>query len=240
VGTAGEGERATEIVVVPRAPGPLVALDAPEGRRRRDDLDDLIDELFPDVDERAGWFDAALLVGGAALIGWRIAGGPTFALLLGIGALAVGCILPIRAAWRSLRARLLGRRRAAALATGHPLDTAAPETARLVAAYHDLVALADHNDLAIPAIAAAHSALLDSASLLVGRLPATADERSYVEDRAAAVEALAEALHDMPPTGADSAALLEARNELDELTQSSSVRRIEALIDEAKLLRGPD
>ena len=41
-------------VVVPHRPGPLLSLDTGRSQRARDDLDELIDDLFPDVDERPG------------------------------------------------------------------------------------------------------------------------------------------------------------------------------------------
>lgn len=211
-------------------------------RRDRDDLDELIDELFPDVDEPPGWFDAALLVVGAALV---VAGimdvVPTPGLIVGLGTLGIGCVLPVRMAWRSARRRLQGRRHAALLATGVALDTSSPETSRLVGVYRDLVVTAAGTDLAIPAVAAAHGALLDAATLLDGRSPASEAERTYVEERATAIEDLAETLRgsavedlaELPEPDT----LVEARAELDQLTRSSSVQWLEALTNEARTHR---
>jgi hypothetical protein len=98
-GEGGVGDR----IVVPHAPGPLVRPDA--ARRDRDDLDDVIDELFPDTDEPPGWFDAGLLGVAAALIGWALAGGPGWALVVGVVCLALGVVLPVRWLWRRARAR---------------------------------------------------------------------------------------------------------------------------------------
>lgn len=232
---AGDGERG--LVVVPRTPGPLVSLQA--GPRDRDDLDELIDELFPDVDEPPGWFDAALLVVGAGLVVAGLIGAvPTLGLVAGLAALGIGCVLPVRVAWRSARRRLQGRRHAALLTTGVAFDTSSPEAARLLGTYRDLVAAAAGTDLEGPAVAAAHGALLDAATLLDGRSPASAAERTYVDERATAIADLAETLRaaeagELPEPDT----LVEARAELDELTRSSSVQWLEALIDEARTHR---
>ncbi|HEX8582233.1 MAG TPA: hypothetical protein VF640_07885 [Acidimicrobiales bacterium] len=211
-----------ELVVVPPAPGPLVR---PDGARRRDELDDLVDELFPDSDEGPGWFDGVLVAGGGGLTAWgALAGGPAIALALGPVALALGCVLPARAMWRAGRRR----RREATLGRGLPLDAADPSTARLVAAYERLLAAAGGQRA--DAVAAGHGALSEVASLLRGRPPSSERERSYVAERAAAIEDLAAALAAAP----DRSALLAAREELDEATGTGSLVWLRSLTEEER------
>ena len=205
-GPTGQSEGAVPLVVVPHTPGPLVRPDTtgPGGTRRRDrdDLDELIDELFPDTDEPPGGFDAAVLVAGAALVGWAVAAdGPTWALVVGIGCVALGLVLPLRWLWRRAVASRAGRRRSAVLARGVPLRTDDPDTARLVRAYDDLLALAASPGVPAPVDAAAHGALLEVATLLDGRPVGSPAERTYVTTRTAAIEDLVAALR-LPPSGA--------------------------------------
>ena len=116
-------------VVVPRRPGSLREYQ-PRSRRRRDELDDLIDELFgPTTDEKPGRFDAGLAVVGLSLAAWAIIlGGPRVALWIGISAIVLGLALPARAVLRrfdlsrsgGLRRRTIDRRPSAGrLAAGH-------------------------------------------------------------------------------------------------------------------------
>lgn len=108
-----------DFVVVPHRPGPLVSLGTSESQRGRDDLDELIDDLFPDVDEHPGWVDAGLAVLGTGLLAWASIGeAPAVVTVIGVIALALGCILPIRAAWRRARQRLEHRRREGLLEKG--------------------------------------------------------------------------------------------------------------------------
>ena len=236
-----DGEQAYEhderrIVVVPHRPGPLVTLSgdsAAAGRRSPDDLDLLIDDLFPDTEEGPSWFDLALAAVGVGLLAWgSVAGGPSWAIGLGVVALALGAILPLRWAWRTVVARRESRRRSALLAAGVPLDVSAASTARLAAAHAAALASLPSAD---PAMAAAHAAVLEAATLLAGRAPSTPDEQSYVDARASAIESLTAALLDRPAaSGPDASLVLEARAELDALTGSSALTRLEDLAAEAR------
>lgn len=229
-----------DIVVVPRVPGPLVTPDARRGGRGRDDLDDLIDELLPDVDDPPGWFDAALMVGGAALAAWAIAAHRSGGVVaVGFAALALGSILPLRAGWRWVRRRRQERRFQHLLRQGVVIDAASPPTARLVRAYGAVLSSTDGRPVPPEAVAAAHGAVLEAATLLGGRAPASSRELRYVDERAAAVEALGAALRDLSPVAGgepaselppvDRATLFDAREEVDEIAGSSSVSRIEDL-----------
>src|SRR6476659_6564776 len=61
-------------LVVPPDPSPLRSLTRPA--RDRDELDDLVDDLFGEPsDERPGAFDIGLVVVGAAAVGWAVLGG---------------------------------------------------------------------------------------------------------------------------------------------------------------------
>jgi hypothetical protein len=220
--TGGEGDAG--IVVVPHTPGPLVG---PGTATRRDGLDDLIDELLPDTDEGPGPMDAALVAGGAALVGWSVIGSPPVAATVaGLAAVGLGCILPVRSAWRWFARR----RRQAAGAGGLPLRIDHPALARLAAAYESLGGLAATTE---PARTAAHGAVLEVASLLDGRTPASDAENRYVGARVAAVENLAEALRAVeargPTPGGEPPAVapdlvVEAREELDALGASALSR----------------
>lgn len=227
------------VVVVPHSPGPVTPLDPPE--RGRDDLDELIDELFPDTDEGPGWFDAGLVAVGLGLLGWRLAGGPVAALVAGSAALALGCILPVRWLGQRVQRRRRRRRREAIAATGVPLQAAHAATARLVRAYDDLAAATgvtgarwDHDAEA----AAAHGALLEVATLLRGRPPGSDREGEYVAVRAAAIEELTAAVRDRRdrdgPAAPDAGLLLEARGELDALTGRNALTRLDELTAEAR------
>jgi hypothetical protein len=110
---------ADNIVVVPHRPGPRLPIETSDNRRGPDDLDALVDGLFPEVEERAGWVDATLAIGGAGFLAWAwIGSAPTIVTVLGIGMLALGGILPLRAAWRRARRRRERRRRETLAAPG--------------------------------------------------------------------------------------------------------------------------
>ncbi len=219
----GRGDEAPEesIIVVPLAPGTLVR---PGAGRHRDGLDDLIDEFLPDTDEGPGPVDATLIAGGGALLAWTLLGAaPAIATVAGGIALGLGCILPLRAVWRGVA----GRRRSKRLTRGVAMRADEPALARLVTAYDALDAL---GVTSAAARAAAHGAVLEVASLLAGRLPATDSERHYVAARVTAVEQLAEALRELPvpvagsaeePAGVEPGLMVAAREELDALGVSA-------------------
>ena len=243
------GDDRHDVVVVPHRPGPLVPLDRVRPPRERDDLDDLIDELVPDIDEGPGPFDLALVATGAGLLAWEAFGtAPSIVAAAGVAALGLGLILPLRTAWRRLRRRGEGRRRAEVLDRGVPLVVSSPGVATLVDSYTELVGLTERitPSIATPALAAAHGALAEVATLLGGRVPASEREIGYVRTRAKAVAELvatlrpsARAVAGAPDeaehhsdVGTD--AVLSAREELDAITASSSVDRLDELTAELR------
>jgi hypothetical protein len=238
-----------DVVVVPLAPGPVVTPDAGPGGRDRDDFDELIDELLPDVDDPPGWFDAALIVGGATLAAWAIATHhPGGVVAAGVAALALGCILPLRAGWRGVRRRAQHRRHQHLLDQGVVIDVASPATARLVRAYGAVLSSTAGRPVPPEALAAAHGAVLEAATLLEGRVPASPVELRYVDERAAAVEGLGAVLRELAPAtcgepaseppAVDRATLIAAREEVDEIAGSSSVSRIDDLARELRERHG--
>lgn len=215
-----------ERILVPHAPGPLIRPDLP--RRDRDELDEVIDELFPDSNEPPGWFDAGLLAVAGVLIGWSVASGPSWALVVGLGCLALGVVLPARWLWR--------RAQRARRTPGVLLPAGDATVARLVRAYDDLGELVSGDG--DPARIAAHGALLEVATLLDGRSVDAGIERDYVVARAAAIEDLVDALREQPPVAEpgrlDPTLVALARDELDALTDGGSLTRLTELVAQAR------
>lgn len=238
-----------EVVVVPARPGPLVGLDDGGRGRAPDEVDELIDELFgPDDESGPGWFDLGLLASGGGLVAWGTIGGVAAATAVGVAAGGLGLVLPARTAWRALQRRRAAKRRDRVLAGGTPLRVGDPVTARLAASYSAVLAAAGRDGLRGPeaAVRAAHLALTECATLLAGRLPASADEQRYVEARAGAMAELATALGEEhrrwkarsaaldaggPAAGA---AVVAAREELEDMSRFSSVSHLRELAADAR------
>ncbi|MGH9225739.1 MAG: hypothetical protein ACRD2W_18575, partial [Acidimicrobiales bacterium] len=128
----------SSMVVVPHAAGPMIRPSDGSGRRARDDLDDLTDDLLPNPDGGPTWFDGLLPAGGAGLLIWALAtDGPGIAVVVAVIMLTLGCMLPLR----SLARRAGARRREAVLQRGVPLRADDGPAARLVEAYESLLAL---------------------------------------------------------------------------------------------------
>lgn len=242
------------IVVVPERPGPLIHLNVARARGQ-DDLDQLIDELFPDADEQPGWFDVGLVVAGLGVLGWgTVGGGPTLAAGAGAIAVALGCILPARSVWRRIQRARRARRRSKVLARGIPMRPSDASVQRLVQAYEALCGFAGAPGITSggSAIAAGHSAMIEAASLLRCNVNVSAEERAYTEERAAAIEELTTALREQQaalPADTDvndefgdtePAALLQARREMDAIAGFNSLTRLRQLSAEVWTRRGRD
>lgn len=229
--------------MVPHQPGPLISLGTGRPGRSRDDLDDLIDDLLPDVEEPPGLFDLGLIVAGLALVGWSLlAGGPTTALVVGLIGVALGSVLPLRSGWRRLEHRRTRRRHRESLRRGSPLDVSSTEVAALEKSYRELWNVTQRLDagLAQTARAAAHGAMLEVASMLGGRAPRTRAELDYVAARTRAITDLVAALKvdaDRADAATDDIAsdlVVAARRELDELEPSNAVTQIDDLLAEQR------
>lgn len=244
-----ETERPDEasLVVVPARPGPVTVL-ASSSARERDDLDELIDDFFPDVEGGPGAFDVVLGVVGVGLLAWAIfAEGPTAALVVGAIALGLGCVLPLRSAWRRVRRVRRDRGMTRLLNAGIPLNLSSDLSSRLVASHENVVGLvaAADPEIGFPALAATHGALVEVASLLRGRVPMSDEEMDYVSARVDAVTALEHELvahfRAAAPEGAqpdtDAAYLLEARKELEALTPFNSVTQVDDVIADLRARR---
>jgi hypothetical protein len=241
---ADDTSRHAELLVVPHRPGPLIELP-PE--RRRDEIDDVLDELFGEAPrDTPGAFDAVLVAGGAALAVAALAAGlPAWLLWLGTACAAFGLILPLHHAWtRIVRARSLRRVREV-MGQGTLLDAGHPATRRLTRSYRRVERSAA-DGLGRDALESAHLAVLEVAGLLRGRRPESPAEREYVNERADAVARLAATLErpvvkEMvkevaeevaePPVDENSVrdSAVQALRDLDERTGSGSLVRMEQL-----------
>lgn len=184
------------LMVIPRRPGPLREVD--EQGRPPDDLDELVDELFgPSPDERPGLFDAVLFVGGLGLLGWcLLAGASVLLAVVAIVAIALGAALPARGMLAGIRRREEARRRRRAIGNGQLLDVSDRATNELARAYGECVeaSVLPGVGSADEAVAAAHQAVLEVATLLDGGRPIAAAQRRYVTARTAAIEEVTDAL----------------------------------------------
>jgi hypothetical protein len=229
------------VVVVPTRPGPLRRLD--DAERGRDDVDDVLDDLFGAPDQRGpGIADAVLVAGGAGLAAvGQIASWPLAVTVIGIVAAALGLVLPARSAWRRAGAARRTRRLAAVVGNGMLLRIDHDALRRLVAAHDRIEQGLDPGRDAERARSVAHAAAYEVASLLEGRLPATAAEHEYVAARAVALEEIAATLAD-PNVALDDQrarqAMVEARREVEEIAGGSSVTDAADLVRELRERRG--
>jgi hypothetical protein len=215
-------------VIVPARPGPLVRLQDLE--RGRDDLDDLLDDVFGEPDERGpGAVDAVLVVGGVgAIIAGQAASLPTVVTVCGAAAVGLGAVLPLRSLWRRVGSARRSGRLQSVLGDGVLLRSDHPGIEQLLASHERLLSGAARL-ASVPRARVhdvAHGALLEVASLLGGRAPVAQVEVDYVAARTRALEDLAATIAD-PRVGDGEAdrrrALVEARHEVEQLTGSSSL-----------------
>ena len=231
-----EGEPGSH-VVVPSRPGPLEPLRT-AGDRRRDGIDDVLDDFFGEPDDRGpNLADAGLVVGGLALAIAAAVNSWSGALVsLGVAMVVVGLVLPVRWAWRAITHR---RRRSAIdsqLAGGVPLRVDQAAVAELVARHAAVLraaALLDAGDQ-IRVAGVAHTAIYELATLLRGRSPDTATELEYVAVRSRALAELADAVRAGDAQDrADADARVHARHDVEALG-GSSVADAAALVDELR------
>lgn len=236
---------AERFVVVPWGPRALIV--PPTDERASDGVDQLVDELFgPDVDEKPGLFDLALLTGGTALFLWSLVTGASAALkVVGGTAVVLGCAIPIRTAWRALQRRRVRHRHEAVMTLGLPLVADHAATAELISAYARLLeagTLPNVGAFAEEALTAAHRAVVEVATLLDGAAPDGTAEEEYVAQRATAVERLALALEHHHRARAateagDAAAAEEAERRLGRDARLQAVEEIDGRIGPVSLER---
>ncbi|HEX2782135.1 MAG TPA: hypothetical protein VHN36_01020 [Ilumatobacteraceae bacterium] len=215
-------------VIVPARPGPLVRLGDLE--RGHDEIDELLDDVFGEPDDRGpGPVDAILVVGGVgAIIGGQVASLPTAVTVCGAAAVGLGAVLPLRSLWRRVGSARRSSRLQSLLGDGLLLRTDHLSIEQLLAAHQRLLSVTA--PLATVPRArvhdVAHAALLEVASLLGGRPPAAQVEVDYVAARAHALDDLAATVAD-PRVGDGETdrrrALVEARHEVEQLAGSSSL-----------------
>ena len=227
------------VVVVPTRPGPLEPL-ATAGRDR-DDIDDLLDDMFGDPDERGpGVADGVLVAGGVgALVAGTVAPLPGIVAVGGAVAVALGAVLPIRSGWRRLRGRRRRVERESKLARGVPMRVDHDAVTKFVAAHERLTAAArtvePSERLRMESVA--HAAAYEVASLLAGHRPRSAAEVAFVGARTQALGELTDVLAESGDGDAIARqARLEARLEL-ESQGGSSLTDAAALVEEMR--RGP-
>ena len=233
------------LVVVPRATGPLLDLDASRGRTV-DDLDEAIDDLFGETtQEPPGLLDAALVSGGVLVAGWALlSSAPVPVLILGVATALLGVALPARAVVGVSRERRQAATRRRAIGDGLPLDSSDPSVHALVGAYDACLKIATRPDAprGRDAAEAAHLAMVEVASLLAGQRPVADAELEYVRKRTQAigrltlslqrtqrgrVEARLDAsIHQTPAQRHWATAVTEAREELDSATGLGSLDRL--------------
>ena len=215
-------------VIVPARPGPLVRLGDLE--RGRDEIDELLDDVFGEPDDRGpGPVDAVLVVGGlGAIIGGQTASLPTIVTVCGSAAVALGAVLPLRSLWRRVGSARRASRLHSLLGDGVLLRTDHPSIEQLLAAHQRLLSVTAPLATAPRSRVhdVAHAALLEVASLLGGRPPGPQVEVDYVAARTHALEDLAGTVAD-PRVGDGETdrrrALVEARHEVEQLAGSSSL-----------------
>jgi hypothetical protein len=179
------------ILVVPRRPGPLVAL-APAAAER-DDVDELIDDVFGEAPtDGPGVADVVLAASGLVLVllaRFDVLG--DWAYVVGGSGIALSLVLPVRALLTGARRRRHARGVETALGSGTPLDVSDPLTAELAAAYTALLVEVEPGASGEDAGDLAHQTVLEAASLLRGRTPQGEAEREFVRTRTRALHGLA-------------------------------------------------
>jgi hypothetical protein len=209
--------------------------------RQRDDLDDMMDDLFgKPIPQKPGPLDAALSIGGVALI----LAGALFRLGAGLLAAGVICLilglsLPATNLWRLANRKRAAERLRSTLRQGEPLNLNDPTMQRLASGYMQLQEMRPLGDpLAEQALEASHEALLEVSSLLNGHPPRGAAELEYVARRADAVEKLVRSIvrsaalqgqQADAEAGATRGAVVSAISDFEKRTGLSSLIRLDSL-----------
>ena len=216
------------VLVVPSRPGPLVRLAELQGGR--DEIDEALDELFGDPDDRGpGVVDAVLFVGGlGGVVAGQVASLPALVSVGGAAGMALGAVLPLRSLWRRFDSGRRSRRLQILLGDSVLLRTDHRQVDSLLVAHERLVGLATHlaSEPRAKVHEVAHGALREVASLLNGASPQTPSELDYV---AARTNALVELCHAAAAPGVGDGeadrrrAVVEARQEVEHVSGRSSL-----------------
>lgn len=219
-------------MVVPHRPGPLLPLAQVDGTRS--DVDEMLDDMFGDVDDDGpGVTDAVLLTAGTvAVVASQVIALPAMVLFGGLAGLGLGSVLPIRSGLRRLRGNRRNTKIQSLIGEGHLLDIRSMPIRELVAAHHQAFTVSDE----LPEVErirlhhAAHGLVTEVAMLLDGHEITTGLEKRYATERLDSLRSLlvvvAEASAD--PDDQRRHATVEARIQLDDVTGTA--------IDEAALL----
>ncbi len=130
--------RTSDLVYVPRRPGPLITI--PTRATRTDEIDDVLDDLFGEDDHRGPSATDAVLVAagvGAIAIG-QLADLPGAITVVGAGLIGLGAILPIRSGTRRLGQRRHRARAASIIGDGIALRRDHPTLARMASVYEQI------------------------------------------------------------------------------------------------------
>jgi len=235
---SGDHDDPSSVVIVPSRPGPLESLGGSE--RNRDEVDELLDDMFGEPDERGpGVADAVLVVGGAgAVVGGLAASLPGVVLVGGAVAVALGIVLPVRSGWRRLTANRRQAQLAARLAGGIPMRIDHEAVAELVAAHVRLTEAAhDANTSERSRLQSiAHAAVYEVASLLGGQRPQSPAELEYVQTRTRALGELVDVVVEVGLANGDPIARqarIEARRDVKD-HGGSSLTDAAGLIEELR------
>lgn len=234
----------SNLVYVPRQPGPLISTSALA--QRSDEIDDVLDDVFGrDDDSGPSATDAILVATGAGAIGvGQLADLAPAVTIVGVGLIGLGAILPIRSGFRRMKNRNHRSRTAAVIGDGIPLRQDDPILAR-IAHLHDQVSERSKRlvpDVQLRFVSVAHSLIEEVATLLKGELPVGRAEVEYVKAREEALMELAATAADPRIGDGDPVrrrAATEARIEIEQAAGGS------ALTDSAELRNdllppGPD
>ncbi len=230
------------LVVVPDDPGPLLPLSQVDAERT--DVDEVLDDMFGEVDDDGpGITDAVLLTGGAAaVIVSQVVVLPAIVLIGGIAGLALGSVLPVRSGFRRFRGRQRDAKIQSLIGDDHLLDVRSPDVNDLVAAHRQALALAESlsevERLRVGNVA--HGLVIEVAMLLDGHNISSDTEARYVADRLQALRNLLAVLGDAVAnrTNPERNATVEARIKLDDESQGTAIDEAEWLAEDLRPNRG--
>jgi len=225
------------MVVVPARPGPLIRLNKFD--QGPDEVGEILDELFGEPDDRGpGPADAVMILGGTgAVVASQIVELPGFVFIGGVISAGLGAALPIRSLWRRVGSAHHSRKLRGLIGDGTILRIDHTSTSQLYNAHRGLVGAASSMDPEPRrrVLDIAHAAVVEVASLLDGGIPGDPAEVRYVEARTKALTDLTATVDEIGVDKGGSEhrrAIVEARDEVEQLTGSSSLTEAADLANE--------